>query len=117
MPPQQKKILPPPPIVLIALLSLSLSQIEQEVRALREETAQDESRYHYLNNMLAIMEVQLQRVREEMKNYKAGDASGKRPKSYRDVYQKKIQEQENLGKTLKEKQKVCLNVLVPTRFS
>ncbi|KAK3094389.1 hypothetical protein FSP39_001105 [Pinctada imbricata] len=76
----------------------------REVRAFQEECSQEESRYHYLNCMMRMIEVQQQKVADEMKAYTSADPYT-RKKTYRELYQRKIQEQENLGKGLKEQQK------------
>lgn len=78
------------------------SKLEQEVRAYREECSAEESRYHYLNSMKIINQVQQQKVADEMRAYVSHDNA---KKAYRDIYGKKIQEQESLGKSLREKQK------------
>ncbi|PIK37901.1 putative intraflagellar transport protein [Apostichopus japonicus] len=85
-------------------LESNRSKLEQEVRVLQEECSQEESRFHYLNSMLKMIEVQQQRVADEMKAYTSSDPA-ERKKSYREMYGRKIQEQENLGKSLREKQK------------
>ncbi|RDD46608.1 Intraflagellar transport protein 81-like protein [Trichoplax sp. H2] len=81
-----------------------LRQECQEVRVYREECANEEGRYHYLNCMMKTIKLQQQRLSSELKSYIANEAAEKK-KSLRDVYGRKIQEQENLGKGLKEKQK------------
>lgn len=80
------------------------SKLEQEVKVYREECSQEESRYHYLNCMIKINELQQGRVSDEMKTYVASDPMEKK-KAFREQYTRKIQEQENLGKGLREKQK------------
>ncbi|XP_009002854.1 intraflagellar transport protein 81 homolog isoform X2 [Callithrix jacchus] len=82
-----------------------LRQKCQEVRRLREECLQEESRYHYTNCMIKNLEVQLRRATDEMKAYISSDQQEKR-KAIREQYTKNIAEQENLGKKLREKQKV-----------
>uniref|UniRef100_A0A8D1R194 Intraflagellar transport protein 81 homolog n=1 Tax=Sus scrofa TaxID=9823 RepID=A0A8D1R194_PIG len=81
-----------------------LRQKCQEVRGLREECLQEESRYHYTNFMIKNLEVQLRRATDEMKAYVSSDQQEKR-KAIREQYTKNITEQENLGKKLREKQK------------
>ena len=54
----------------------------QEVRAFREEIAAEESRYHYLHAMMRVIEVQQQRINEEMKAYVSPDPQEKK-KAYR----------------------------------
>ncbi|KAL3848360.1 hypothetical protein ACJMK2_019225 [Sinanodonta woodiana] len=85
-------------------LESNMSKLEQEVRIFHEECTQEESRYHYLNCMMAMLDIQQQRVAEEMKAYTSHDMSARR-KTFREIYQKKIQEQENVGKSLREQQK------------
>ncbi|XP_069105336.1 intraflagellar transport protein 81 homolog isoform X1 [Argopecten irradians] len=85
-------------------LESNMSKLEQEVRAYREEVTQDEGRYHYLNCMINMLEIQQQKVADEMKSYTSSDTFA-RKKTFRDIFQRKIQEQENLGKGLREQQK------------
>uniref|UniRef100_A0A3Q1MQQ9 Intraflagellar transport 81 n=1 Tax=Bos taurus TaxID=9913 RepID=A0A3Q1MQQ9_BOVIN len=85
-------------------LESNRSKLEQEVRGLREECLQEESRYHYINCMIKNLEVQLRRATDEMKAYVSSDQQEKR-KAIREQYTKNIAEQENLGKKLREKQK------------
>ncbi|XP_035514350.1 intraflagellar transport protein 81 homolog [Morone saxatilis] len=86
-------------------LESNRSKLEQEVKALREETAQEENQYHYINSMSEIVEMQIQRAAEEMKAYVSSDPQ-ERKKAIREVYMKNISEQELLGKKLREKQKM-----------
>lgn len=89
---------------LAAGLESNTSKLEQEVRGLREELTHEEGRYHYLHCMLKVLDVQQKRIDEELKAYRSADTTD-RKKSFRDQYTKKIQEQENLGKSLRDKQK------------
>ncbi|NWH72897.1 IFT81 protein, partial [Piaya cayana] len=86
-------------------LESNRSALEQEVKGLLEECAQEESNYRYVNCMKRILEVQLQRTKEEMKAYVSSDPQERR-KAIREQYTRMILEQENLGKKLREKQKV-----------
>ncbi|XP_061527009.1 intraflagellar transport protein 81 homolog [Phycodurus eques] len=86
-------------------LESNRSKLEQEVKALREETAQEENRYHYINCKSEITEMQIQRAAEEMKAYVSSDVQ-ERKRAIREVYMKNIAEQELLGKKLREKQKM-----------
>ena len=79
-------------------------QVEQEVRQLWEECVAEESRFHYLHCMLEAVKLQQQRVAAEMKAMVAKDPAEKK-KSLRDQLTRKIQEQENLGRALRDKQK------------
>ncbi|XP_035497185.1 intraflagellar transport protein 81 homolog [Scophthalmus maximus] len=86
-------------------LESNRSKLEQDVKALREETAQQENQYHHINSMSKITEVQIQRAADEMKAYVSSDPQ-ERKKTIREVYKKNISEQELLGKRLREKQKM-----------
>uniref|UniRef100_A0AAX7SYN2 Intraflagellar transport protein 81 homolog n=1 Tax=Astatotilapia calliptera TaxID=8154 RepID=A0AAX7SYN2_ASTCA len=83
-------------------LESNRSKLEQEVKALRDEMAQKENRYHHINTMSQILEMQIQRAAEEMKAYVSPDPQEKK-KAMREVYMKNISEQELLGKV----RKVC----------
>ncbi|XP_012586672.1 PREDICTED: intraflagellar transport protein 81 homolog isoform X2 [Condylura cristata] len=85
-------------------LESNRSKLEQEVRGLRDECLQEESRYHYTNCMIKGLRVQLRRAADEMRAYVSSDQQEKR-KAVREQYTKNIAEQENLGKKLQEKQK------------
>uniref|UniRef100_G1NW70 Intraflagellar transport protein 81 homolog n=1 Tax=Myotis lucifugus TaxID=59463 RepID=G1NW70_MYOLU len=89
---------------LVCGLKNNRSLFLQEVRGLREECLQEESKYHYTNCMIKNLEVQLHRAVDEMKAYVSSDQQEKR-KAIREQYTKNIAEQENLGKKLREKQK------------
>uniref|UniRef100_A0A4W4GYD1 Intraflagellar transport protein 81 homolog n=1 Tax=Electrophorus electricus TaxID=8005 RepID=A0A4W4GYD1_ELEEL len=58
-------------------LESNRSKLEQEVRVLREETVQEESRYHYVSCM-RIVEIQMQRVADEMKVYVSPDPQARK---------------------------------------
>lgn len=83
-------------------LESNMSKLDQDVKALREEVLQENSRYHYIQAMIEILEVQQRRIENEIKLYVSTD-DGK--KSLRDQYTQKIHEQENQGKALREQQK------------
>ncbi|XP_033989136.1 intraflagellar transport protein 81 homolog [Trematomus bernacchii] len=86
-------------------LESNRSKLDQEVKALRDDTSQEENRYHYINSMSEVIEKQIQRAAEEMKAYVSSDPQEKK-KAIREVYMKNISEQELLGKKLREKQKL-----------
>ncbi|KAL6459164.1 hypothetical protein MHYP_G00326360 [Metynnis hypsauchen] len=85
-------------------LESNRSKLEQEVRTLREEIAQEENRYHHINCMREVIEIQMQRAADEIKVYVSSDPQT-RKKSIREQYMKNIAEQESLGKKLREQQK------------
>ncbi|KAJ7309778.1 hypothetical protein JRQ81_007845 [Phrynocephalus forsythii] len=80
-------------------LESNRSTLEQEVKALREECVQEESRYRHVHCTKRILEVQLQRAKDEMKMYVSSDQQEKR-KAVRELYSRMIAEQENLGKVV-----------------
>ena len=90
-------------------LEAKRSQLESEVHQLWEEKTGHESRYHFLQALKQSVELQQQKVAAEMKSYtKAGKATAgtdKSRKSLRDQYTRKILEQENLGRALRDKQR------------
>uniref|UniRef100_A0A8C6V190 Intraflagellar transport protein 81 homolog n=1 Tax=Neogobius melanostomus TaxID=47308 RepID=A0A8C6V190_9GOBI len=86
-------------------LESNSSKLEQDVKVLQEETAQDENRYHHLNSQSQVnLFMQIQRAADEMKAYVSSDPQ-ERKKTVREMYMKNIAEQELLGKKLREKQK------------
>jgi intraflagellar transport protein 81 len=54
--------------------------------------------------MTRFQAIQQEKINEEMKSYTSSDNEAKR-RSLREQYAKRIQEQENLGKNLRDKQK------------
>lgn len=92
-------------------LEAKRSQLESEVRSHWEEKTAHESQYHYLQALKRSIELQQQKVATEMRNYtssgagKAADKTSDKRKSLRDQYTRKILEQENLGRALRDKQK------------
>nr|XP_002126367.1 intraflagellar transport protein 81 homolog [Ciona intestinalis] len=82
-------------------LESNRSQLEHAVAALREECMNHDSRFHYIQSMNKILQGKIDRANNEMKVYTSGD----KKKGFREIYSKKIQEQENLAKSLREKQK------------
>lgn len=97
---------------LAAGLESNMSKLEQEVRGLREELTHEEGRYHYLHGMLKVLEVQQKRIDDELKAYRSAETAD-RKKSFREQFTKKIQEQENLGKSLRDKQKAVRESQAP----
>lgn len=85
-------------------LQAQRSGLEREVHTLWEETLGEESRYHYLHCMLQSLDLQKERVAAEMRCYVSADPVEKR-KSLRDQYTRTIQDAENRGKALRDKQR------------
>ncbi|XP_026125331.1 intraflagellar transport protein 81 homolog isoform X2 [Carassius auratus] len=59
-------------------LESNRSKLEQEVRVLREETAQEESQYHHINCMREITESQIERAADQSKIYQSMDLQVRR---------------------------------------
>ena len=85
-------------------LQTQRAALEREVRAYWEETIAEEGRYHYIQCMLESLKWQQEKVAAEMRAYVSSDTAEQK-KSLRDQYTRKIQEAENLGKGLRDKQK------------
>lgn len=85
-------------------LESNRSKLEQEVRTLREEVAQEESRYHYLNCMKEITESQIERAANQSKINQSMDLQVRRT-ALREKYITHTAEQESLGKVLRQQVK------------
>ncbi|XP_076807172.1 intraflagellar transport protein 81 homolog [Clavelina lepadiformis] len=78
-----------------------LTKVTQAVSSLRDEVYAMEGRANLIQCMTKIKQANLDRANREMNLYKSAD----KKQSLRDVYTKKIQEQENLTKSLRDQQK------------
>uniref|UniRef100_A0A8C1M4M4 Intraflagellar transport protein 81 homolog n=1 Tax=Cyprinus carpio TaxID=7962 RepID=A0A8C1M4M4_CYPCA len=85
-------------------LESNRSKLEQEVRMLREETAQEESRYHHINCMREITESQMERAADQSKINQSMDIQVRRT-ALREKYIANTAEQESLGKVLRQQVK------------
>ena len=66
----------------------------QEVRGYREECSAEESRYHYLNTMMRLIEVQQRRITDEMRAYTSSDPQDKK-KAFRLDFSTVLQQKKN----------------------
>lgn len=80
------------------------SQLDREVRSLWQDCIEEERQFHYLNCLLESVRLHDQRVKVEMKAMVSKDPAEKK-KCLRDQLTRKIHEQENLGRALRDKQK------------
>ena len=71
-----------------------------------------EARFHYFNTQKLISLSLQKRAHDEVKLYTKSNQSSESNKSLREMLVKKIDEQETLAKTLKDKQKTTANVHV-----
>eukprot|EP00116_Pleurobrachia_bachei_P010627 sb/3470889/ len=84
---------------LSARLGSNLHVLEQEVKEMRETAQAEESQYHFLMHSKQLLELEQQKVEEELAVYKNPDPAA-RKQSLREQYNRKILEQDNLGKQL-----------------
>ncbi|XP_075912359.1 LOW QUALITY PROTEIN: intraflagellar transport protein 81 homolog [Petromyzon marinus] len=89
------------------------SQLEQEVRALREEIRLSECHYHFSKQQSQMVQVLLDRAGVEMRAYVSPDPH-ERKRALREQYNKLILEQENVGKKLRELQRSVRDSHVPS---
>mmetsp|Transcript_10773 Transcript_10773/g.26382 ORF Transcript_10773/g.26382 Transcript_10773/m.26382 type:complete len:672 (+) Transcript_10773:79-2094(+) len=83
-------------------LDADRDKLAVEVTAYQEECRREESRFHYLNAMIKSTNILLERaVNEDAGKNKIGEMG----QSYRELYQSKIQQEENQSKILRERQK------------
>ncbi|EDQ84692.1 uncharacterized protein MONBRDRAFT_30004 [Monosiga brevicollis MX1] len=82
-------------------LGATKAKEEKMVRAYREEINQDESRYHYLHAMIQQLQAQQRAAADEEERY----INKKEGESMRQIYNKRIREQDTLSKHLRERQK------------
>jgi intraflagellar transport protein 81 len=95
-----------------------VSTLDQQVKQYREDVRNDQSKFHQLNCLMKVTDVAQEKgiyyssiVMGEMKSYIGGDEmiemiqKTRGFKSYRDLYNKKIMEQEHFTKALRETQK------------
>uniref|UniRef100_A0A672N8W7 Intraflagellar transport protein 81 homolog n=1 Tax=Sinocyclocheilus grahami TaxID=75366 RepID=A0A672N8W7_SINGR len=85
-------------------LESNRSKLEQEVRMLREEMAQEESRYHHINCMREIIESQMERAADQSKINQSMDLQVRRT-ALREKYIANTADQESLGKGLRQQVK------------
>jgi len=86
-------------------LDTSRMKLEQECDAFQEDCLAQESRYHYLQSLIGIIEAQYNKVQQEME-YERGNGRLLRDfPSYKALYQHKIVQAEGMAKELRKQQK------------
>lgn len=88
----------------LAGLAANRSQLERQVSLLWNECIEEEREYHLITCQLEAVRLHDTRVKFEVKAMVSKDPSEKK-KSIRDQLTRKIHEQENLGRALRDKQK------------
>ena len=80
-------------------------QLERDCEMYQEEALRQESRYHLIHCEALITEVSLEKVREE-EDFERGNGKLLRDfQCYKDLYQQKIQQQEQMSKELRKQQR------------
>lgn len=78
------------------------SQLEKDCDAFQEECLREESRFHYLNSLTNIARIKLERAEQE-KKWQSGDGRMMRDfTSFKELYQNKLSQQEQLTKQLRK---------------
>jgi intraflagellar transport protein 81 len=85
-------------------LGAEKSKLEAEVKTLHDECTLQESQIHVITAQMQMTALQLERVSGEASNGKGSLLLGQF-KNYRQLYQHRTQELENLSKTLRERQR------------
>lgn len=86
-------------------LDMDKQTLEKECNNFLEDCLREESRYHYLTNLIAISRIKLERLEQE-KKWQQGDGRMMRDfKCFKDLYAHKLTQQEQLTKQLRKRQK------------
>jgi intraflagellar transport protein 81 len=88
-------------------LELEKQSLEKECDDFQEECLREESRYHYLNNLITIAKIKLDRAEQE-KKWQDKDSKGRMLPDFaniKELYNHKLTQQEQLIKQLRKKQK------------
>jgi intraflagellar transport protein 81 len=86
-------------------LDMDKQALERECDTLQDESIREESRYHYLNNLISMNKMKLERAEKERK-YQQGDGRMLRDfASFDELYTNKLAQQEQLTKQLRKRQK------------
>jgi len=86
-------------------LEMEKSALEKECDSYQEECLREESRFHYLNSLTSIARIKLDRAEQESK-WQNGDGRLMRDfSSFKDLYSNKLNQQEQLTKQLRKRQK------------
>jgi intraflagellar transport protein 81 len=88
--------------------------LEREVSGYQRDITSDQSKYAQLNALMNLLDIEQDRILQEMKAYVGGGGDESLEliqqqrgfKTYRDLFTKKIQEAEAMTRNLKEQQKV-----------
>jgi len=80
-------------------LESEIAKLEQEKQMFEEDCVREESKFHFMNSMAVILDAQIFKGNEKT------ELSHKDGKTFKDIYNKRIADQEQLSKALRDKQK------------
>lgn len=86
-------------------LDMDKQTLEKECNNFLEDCSREESRYHYLQNLIAISRIKLERMDQEKKWQKGEGRMMRDFASFKELYAHKLTQQEQLTKQLRKKQK------------
>eukprot|EP00911_Craspedida_sp_UC1_P001115 UC1_evm2s837 len=87
----------------MAGLDSDRARLDSDMRSIREDIEADEARYHMLSWQIRAMQLQQDRVQQELQRY----VGQRKERSMRDIYLERQQEQEVQGRTLRDRQKAA----------
>uniref|UniRef100_A0A7S1XP79 IFT81 calponin homology domain-containing protein n=1 Tax=Phaeomonas parva TaxID=124430 RepID=A0A7S1XP79_9STRA len=85
-------------------LQLNLSELERACKDLEAECFQEESKYHYTNNMKAVAEAKWMKVQQEEKWGKGEGRLMRDFQTYMELYNDKLRSQQDLSRQLRKQQ-------------
>jgi len=86
-------------------LEMDKQALEKEANNAQDDCLREESRYHYLQNLIGISKIKLERLEQE-KKWQSGEGRMMRDfASFKELYAHKLTQQESLTKQLRKKQK------------
>ena len=89
-------------------LDTSRMKLEQECDAFQQDCLSQESRFHYLQSMIGIVEARYSKVEEEMEFERGNGRLLRDFRSYKDLYDHKIVQAEGMVKQLRQQQKTVV---------
>ena len=86
-------------------LDMEKQAVEKQCDIVQEECLREESRFHYLQNLLSVNKIRLERAEQEQ-HWRDGDGRLMREfTSFKTLYENKLSQQEQLVKTLRKRQR------------
>jgi intraflagellar transport protein 81 len=88
-------------------------KLESEADSLQEEALQEESKYHFFQSLQGIAEARLDRVRQEEACERGEERLLRDFKTYKDLYNNKITQQQSLSDALRKRHKMMKENEIP----